>query len=126
MLLVTGAVHGVTERNVPRRDAAPAQYSDAGKFVKAAVESRPAYTVQDVMILTDGGGFLTVSVKDEDYGKLFGGQPEPAPGARVEWRVNAAVRNIFVRSRWMTAIGYYFASDAASAASSGRRAAAAA
>jgi hypothetical protein len=83
VLRVTGTVHGdPRERVIPDLPAVPARHDDEGNLVARAREGRDGYTVHDLTVLTDGGGFVTVVFRDEAVAAAGGFLP--GSGDRIE------------------------------------------
>jgi hypothetical protein len=83
VLRLTGTVHGSPrEREVPPQAAVPAVRDEHGVIMTRARDARPGYTVQDVTVLTEGGGFVTVIFRDEAI-EAAGGYL-PGAGDKVE------------------------------------------
>lgn len=85
-----GTVYAVRPRDVQAVEARPAQYDGEGKFLRAAVEARPGYTVHDVTVLTQGGGFASVVLSEDALAALNGTLPSERD--EVEWPVRPFVR----------------------------------
>lgn len=90
VLTLSGVVYTVREREVQAVEARPAQYDDGGKFLRAAVEARDGYTVVDVTVLTDGGGFAPVVLSVAALEALGGALP--AEGDTVTYPVRPFVQ----------------------------------
>lgn len=61
ILTIAGRVHAVVTRAVEPAEARPEQRDEQGNFLRAAMPARDGYDVLDVTILTEHGGFATVS-----------------------------------------------------------------
>jgi hypothetical protein len=79
ILRLSGMVHGnPRERAVAPVEAAPAVRDEHGVVLKRAREARPGYDVHDVVVLTEGGGFVTVVFRDEAIAAAGGFLPGAA------------------------------------------------
>ena len=117
--MIAGTVHGVREREVSAVEARPAQYDDAGNFLRRAVDARDGYLTRDVTVLTEHGGFASVVLSDaaiEAAGGLI-----PSPGDAVAWPVRPFVTWVGNPGRKFARPGFSVAADIIAATAGGKR-----
>lgn len=123
VLTITGRLYEFKDVDVPARVAAvEVRDPESGRVTTPAVEARAAYQIVEAVILTDGGGFASVSVKRPEWMDLTGG--EDVTGRDVAWKVRTWVRWQRGKRGAFAVVGYVFHAVADAMPSQGRRAAA--
>lgn len=126
ILSAAGRVYGVVNREVEAAAARPEERDpETGRVVRPALPARDGYPVTDVTILTEEGGFCTVSLLPAAL-EALGGQI-PSAGEEVSYAVRPYVRWERSGGRPFPRVGYSVAGDVqAKRNAGGRRLAAAA
>lgn len=126
VLRLVGTVHSHPVSNpVLPAEALPEQRDAEGRITRAARPARAGYDKYDVTVLTAGGGFVTLVLRDEALAKVDGWMP--VAGEAIDVPVYGYVAYRGEAPRRFAVPGYSLAGDvlAAELAAAGRRVAAA-
>lgn len=115
ILTVSGRAHAVVAREVAPVAARPEERDpETGRLVREAQPAREGYSVQDVTVLTDQGGFATVSLLPQALMALGGSIP--TPGEDVSFPVRPYIKWAGRAPRKYPTVGLSVAADALPAA----------
>lgn len=88
---LVGTVHSATKRDVKAQLASDAvRDPETGRVVVPAREAREAYSVHDVLILTEAGGFANLILGSQALAVLEGRAPER--GDSIDWPVRPFIK----------------------------------
>lgn len=111
VLRLRGTVHSDPVLNpVPGAEALPEQRdAETGRLIRAARPAREGYDKYDVSVLTEGGGFVTLVIREEALAKVEGWMP--AKGEQVDLPVYGYVAYRGEAPRRFAVPGYSLAGE---------------